>query len=83
MLEAYGGKCAGCGIDDPVVLTLDHIHGGGGAERKSISQARDAAFYSKRLGYPKDRFQLLCANCNMRKMVLERRQAAAWNKDPS
>src|ERR1700733_15331992 len=33
MVEAYGGKCVACGVDEPIVLCLDHIHDDAEVER--------------------------------------------------
>jgi hypothetical protein len=66
VIAAYGGKCVCCGIDDHIVLDLDHIHGGGTKHLKAIGgllwyrQVRDE-------GFPRDKYQLLCRNCNWAK----------------
>lgn len=67
LLAAYGGKCACCGEDDPEFLAVDHIHRDGGAERKRLGwMASGTSFYLrlKKAGWPKDRYRLLCMNCN-------------------
>lgn len=66
-VEAYGGKCACCGIDEKEFLTADHIGGGGAAERRALGwRALGTSFYLhlKKQGWPKDRYRLLCMNCN-------------------
>lgn len=68
VLEGYGGKnpqCACCGEDNPIFLTIDHIHEGGGKHRKEINKRGGIEFYCwlRRNGYPKG-FQVLCFNCN-------------------
>ena len=64
IINNYGGKCACCGETDPLFLTIDHINGGGRKEgRGSID------LYLKLISenYPKDKYQLLCYNCNCSK----------------
>lgn len=64
-----GGKCVQCGFDDWRALQVDHVNGGGSAERKEM-KSTTKAFYAKVLANPDD-YQLLCANCN----VIKRREA--------
>ena len=67
LFAAYGGVCACCGESSEEFLTLDHIGGGGAKERRSLGwQGLGTSFYLllKKQGWPKDRYQLLCMNCN-------------------
>jgi hypothetical protein len=61
-IKAYGGKCVRCGFSDIRALQFDHVKGGGGQHRKTVS-IRMLMFWLKKNNYP-DIFQLLCANCN-------------------
>jgi hypothetical protein len=67
-INAYGGRCVCCGETSMEFLCLDHIHNDGHVERKG-SSGSGRAFYSKlkRQGFPKDRIQVLCQNCNSAK----------------
>lgn len=67
-IEAYGGFCVCCGEKTPEFLTIDHINNDGNVERK-IHGLSGAALYRflKDSGFPKDRYQLLCMNCNFAK----------------
>ena len=73
VLQAYGEACACCGETTPEFLALDHIHNDGAAHRASLSMGRSspdpAKFYRwiRDQGFPRDRFQLLCHNCNSAK----------------
>ncbi len=66
LIKEYGGKCVCCGITEIDFLTIDHIYNDGGKERKTIP-GHHLAFKLKQRGWPKDRYQLLCYNCNMAK----------------
>lgn len=66
VLEAYGSKCACCGETEPLFLELDHIHNDGKVDRQRHN-GLSLMIWLKELGFPKDRYQLLCANCNQGK----------------
>lgn len=63
-IEAYGGRCVCCGEDWPMFLTIDHIDGDGWLEK-----GKGWHLYKrlKSQGWPKDKYQLLCFNCNSAK----------------
>ena len=65
-------ECVRCGISDIEVLQLDHIDNNGGGRNRSIGGWR---LYQrlKDEGYPEN-YQVLCANCNLKK-ELERRRS--------
>lgn len=71
VLDAYGGVCACCGEAERVFLTVDHINGDGAAHRREVcgtgsGRGGGSTMYEwlKKQGFPKDRFQILCYNCN-------------------
>jgi len=64
MLLAYGGKCSMCGIDNPIVLDIDHIDNKGSVDRKNGMWGWRLYRWLRKNKYPKDNFQLLCRNCN-------------------
>lgn len=66
VIDAYGGKCACCGEGNPAFMTIDHIFNDGSQHRKSVNSKRIYGWLKKN-GYPKDRYQLLCFNCNFAK----------------
>lgn len=65
-IEAYGSKCACCGEEHPYFLTLDHINNDGAVHREKYNE-QQIYREARREGWPKDRFQLLCMNCNFAK----------------
>ena len=69
MLNAYGRKCACCGEAHPQFLTLDHVNNDGGEHRARFDSRSAELIYRdvKREGFPKDKYQLLCWNCNCAK----------------
>lgn len=62
-LVAYGNKCFCCGEIKSEFLGIDHINGGGREHRKVVG-AR-IYFVVRKEGYPKDKYRLLCHNCNL------------------
>lgn len=61
VIDGYGASCSCCREHRRPFLTLDHVHGGGGAHRRKdkiihYKDARDRAF-------PPD-YRVLCYNCN-------------------
>lgn len=66
VIAAYGGRCRCCGDPNWQFLTVDHVYGDGKTERESGLYSN---FYTwlKERGFPKDRYQLLCMNCNVAK----------------
>jgi hypothetical protein len=67
MLSAYGGKCVCCGESEYKFLAIDHINGGGLEERKKYRNSTSFMKMLRELGWPKDRYQILCHNCNCAK----------------
>jgi hypothetical protein len=65
---AYGGCCACCGEDDVRFLSLDHVENDGNEHRKTYN-CQQIYWLAKKEGYPKDKYQLLCHNCNMGKSI--------------
>ncbi len=63
-LAALGGQCVVCGLADPDVLDVDHIHGGGTAERRAIGSI---GIHRKIVREGTEGYQLLCGNCHKRK----------------
>jgi hypothetical protein len=67
-LDNLGGVCLGCGFTDRRALQIDHIDGGGAADRKSFKSATD---YYRYIADTKTGYQVLCANCNTIKRIVE------------
>lgn len=65
VILAFGGRCNCCGERQPMFLELDHIGNDGAAHRRRLGRGSHGVYKSvKAQGFPRDRFQLLCANCN-------------------
>lgn len=67
VLAAYGGKCACCGESNPIFLTLDHVNGVPLEELYPSGKRRPSYRLARQWRFPKDRYQLLCHNCNYAK----------------
>lgn len=66
IIDAYGGKCECCGEITFEFLTIDHINGDGAEHRRQIGgKGRRLYAAIKAEGFPKDRYRLLCFNCNI------------------
>ena len=66
IIAAYGGKCECCGEAHHEFLTIDHVNGDGAAHRRALGgKGRKLYAAIKAEGFPKDRYRLLCLNCNI------------------
>lgn len=77
MIKAYGGVCVFCNEDDPMVLVIDHIFDDGHKNRLPDGKRSGGQKLYRELSYqkwPRDRYQLLCANCNLRKEMIRRQK---------
>ena len=68
VIAAYGGCCLCCGETEEAFLCIDHVFNDGATDRKKL-KIGGLYRHVKKLGFPKDRYQLLCANCNMAKQT--------------
>ena len=59
-----GGKCACCGETERMFLCLDHIKGGGRRDHQKPGGSHGVWKRAIKEGLPKDRYRLLCWNCN-------------------
>ncbi len=65
VLSALGNKCACCGESRYEFLSVDHINNDGAKHRKSV---KSCIYWDiEKQGYPKEKFQILCHNCNFSK----------------
>lgn len=69
VFDAYGNRCACCDETEPAFLTIDHIMNDGALHRKIIGR-NNVYFSIRKQGFPKDRYQILCMNCNFGKRIL-------------
>ena len=69
LIIAYGGKCACCGETQIEFLTVEHLNRDGKLHRKAVSKGKVGGVYKdlKARGYPKDKYTVLCWNCNLAK----------------
>jgi hypothetical protein len=65
LLDAYGNKCECCGETESVFLELEHKGplGTGQRHREATGSGFACWLAARREGYPKDKYTLLCANC--------------------
>lgn len=70
VIKLLGGKCNCCGEDNPLFLTVDHIHNNEVEHRfgfrgsRAVTQVYQDVLQS---GNPQETYQLLCMNCNAAK----------------
>jgi hypothetical protein len=62
IIAFLGDSCVKCGFSDWRALQIDHVNGGGVKEYKEIK--RCTSIFYKRIKSHKEKYQLLCANCN-------------------
>lgn len=63
IFEKLGNVCRRCGYEDWRALQIDHVNGGGCAERKALNSC-NIKYYQHVLSKDCIGYQLLCANCN-------------------
>lgn len=63
VITRLGGRCACCGERNRGFLVIDHINGGGTAERR---KSKGVWLYDRvrKEGCPPDKYRVLCYNCN-------------------
>lgn len=71
LFDILGGPfCKKCSFDDIRALNRDHIHGGGGKEKRHFKNTHELdKFYVKRPKLARKRLQVLCANHNQYKKI--------------
>jgi hypothetical protein len=68
ILDAYGSVCVCCGEKESRFLQIDHINNDGNIHRRQLG-AKNIYSWLRQQDYPKDNYQLLCANCNYGKKI--------------
>lgn len=66
--NALGWKCNCCGETDPRFLTLDHVLDDGNKHRETKNE-QQILYEARRERYPKNKYQVLCFNCNSGKSI--------------
>lgn len=64
ILATLGNKCIQCGFSDVRALCIDHVNGGGEAERKSKAVEAYYNHIKREIKAGSLEYQLLCANCH-------------------
>ena len=64
VIDSLGRKCKKCGFKDIRALQIDHINGGGYKEIKGLSAKYRYRLVLETIKTNKNKYQLLCANCN-------------------
>jgi hypothetical protein len=67
VIAAYGGKCECCGVTEYEFLNIDHKNNDGAEHRKKDKKTSTGYGLYRHIiktNFPRDRFRLLCWNCN-------------------
>ncbi len=64
MVVAYGGNCECCGETEPKFLCIHHVNGDGKVDRANGYGGVSLFAKLRREGWPRERYKLLCHNCN-------------------
>lgn len=65
VLSMLGGACARCGCSDKRVLVIDHVHGGGTSDRRTLGASTEQRYMAVlNTPVPEEKYQLLCSCCN-------------------
>jgi hypothetical protein len=69
-INRYGGACKHCQENRLLLLTIDHINGGGNRHRQTMGEGGNRIYvWLRKHTYPNG-FQVLCYNCNAAKVQL-------------
>jgi len=68
-IDKLGGQCKKCGFSDRRALQIDHVFGDGADERREFGPRCAGVIYKRILDGERERYQILCANCNQIKKV--------------
>jgi len=79
IIAHMGGCCTKCGFDDWRALQADHVNDDGAQDRKKRGHTPHALL--RDIKQHKDKYQLLCANCNWIKRYENREDF--WNEKQS
>ena len=71
IFRVLGRVCIQCGFDNWRALHVDHINGGGNAERRN-NNGESIRSRAKLVRNNPEKYQILCANCNFIKESLRR-----------
>ena len=71
VIEFLGNRCKKCGFANALALQIDHINGGGRKDRARYKND-PSNFYRAVLKDKKNKYQLLCANCNQIKRSINK-----------
>lgn len=68
LFHILGHICVRCGEFDKRCLQVDHINGGGNQESRKLGRRGMIRYYTNHPEEAKQKLQVLCANCNLRKV---------------
>ncbi len=68
VMTALGSECQCCGETTPVFLTIDHVQNDGAKDRGLHRHLMISRIIKE--GIPRERYQILCWNCNSAKHLL-------------
>ncbi len=66
VMALLGNRCSCCGETEPRFLTLEHVGGGGNAERRSLNSTGNRKLFEHILAgkLPREKYDCLCYTCN-------------------
>jgi len=70
VFDILGARCSKCGFSDIRALQIDHINGGGSKQRKVNGGRYIYSLVLRNIEEGKNDYQILCANCNWIKRVI-------------
>lgn len=80
IFDRLGNKCELCGIEDKIILQIDHINGGGSKHLRRTACSIKGYYKDilESVRKQENKYRLLCGNCNISEAVRKGFRKSTW-----